>query len=77
MSSKPRRERPSAKENGEDGAVVVDRKMIETIKEATGATEEDVKVMLFECNYDANETTSRLIDSEFIERNSQQYYASR
>ena len=43
---------------------MVDRKMIETIREATGATEEDIRVMLFECNYDANETTSRLIDSE-------------
>lgn len=53
------------KESGEDG-VVVDRKMIETIKEATGATEEDIRVMLFECNYDANETTSRLIDSKYL-----------
>lgn len=64
MSSKARRGGADrGKESGEDG-VVVDRKMIETIREATGATEDDIRVMLFECNYDANETTSRLIDSK-------------
>lgn len=64
MSSKTRRSGADrGKEAGEDG-VVVDRKMIETIKEATGASEDDIRVILQECNYDANETTSRLIDSE-------------
>ena len=64
MSSKHRRAAVDrGKKAGEDD-LVVDRKMIETIREATGATEEDIRVMLFECNYDANETTSRLIDSE-------------
>ena len=63
MSSKARRGgADKGKESGEDG--VVDRKMIETIREATGATEDDIRVMLFECNFDANETTSRLIDSK-------------
>ena len=30
---------------------------------AAGASEEDIMVMLQECNNDVNETTSRLIDS--------------
>jgi len=38
---------------------------ITTIKEATGATDEEIKHMLKECNNDANEATARLIDSEF------------
>ncbi|CAK0752488.1 hypothetical protein CVIRNUC_002150 [Coccomyxa viridis] len=41
------------------------RKTIETIKDATGASEEDIMVMLQECNNDVNETTSRLIDNPF------------
>ncbi len=43
----------------------MDRKVVQAITEVTGATEEDVRLMLEECNYDANETTSRLIDSKF------------
>lgn len=35
------------------------------IKEATGATEDEISAMLAECNYDVNEATTRLIDSEF------------
>lgn len=54
------RQRRGGAEKGKEGA---DRKMIETIREATGATEDDIRVMLEECNFDANETTSRLIDS--------------
>ncbi|KAK9906517.1 hypothetical protein WJX75_003232 [Coccomyxa subellipsoidea] len=51
------------KENGKgDG---LNRKTIETIKDATGASEEDIMVMLLECNNDVNETTSRLIDNPF------------
>lgn len=40
------------------------RKIIDTIKEATGASEEDVILVLEECGGDANEATSRLIESE-------------
>lgn len=40
------------------------KKVIEAIREATGANEEDVKAVLAECNYDVNEATNRLIDSE-------------
>jgi hypothetical protein len=63
MASRQRRTgAEKGKSTVEDG---VDRKMIATIQEATGATEEDIKIMLQECNFDANETTSRLIDSKF------------
>jgi len=64
------RQRRTGAEKGKGGVEQkegVDVKMVvQTIKEATGATEEDVKLMLEECNFDANETTSRLIDSEII-----------
>lgn len=69
MSSKQRR---GGAEKGKDGA---DRRMIETIQEATGATEDDIRVMLEECNFDANETTSRLIDSKSFSK-IQQYIQS-
>ncbi|EIE24123.1 hypothetical protein COCSUDRAFT_65755 [Coccomyxa subellipsoidea C-169] len=51
------------KENGKGEGL--NRKTIETIKDATGASEEDIMVMLLECNNDVNETTSRLIDNPF------------
>ncbi|CAL8462329.1 g1862 [Coccomyxa elongata] len=51
------------KENGKGESL--NRKTIETIKDATGASEEDIMVMLLECNNDINETTSRLIDNPF------------
>ena len=35
---------------------------IQSVKEATGASEEDVKQMLHDCNNDANEATNRLLD---------------
>lgn len=57
------RQRRSGADKSKEGA---DRKMIETIQEATGATEGDIRVMLEECNFDANETTSRLIDSALL-----------
>lgn len=41
------------------------KKIIETIREATGATDEDIKMVLAECNNDVNEATARLIDSTF------------
>ncbi len=37
--------------------------MVQNIRDATGASEEEVLHMLIECNNDMNETTSRLIDS--------------
>lgn len=39
------------------------RKLVDTIKEATGASEEDVTAMLAECGGDADEATARLIES--------------
>ena len=67
MSGRPRRgggaDRTSHKENGKDEATV-DRKTVEAIRDVTGATEDDIKVMLIECRMDVNEATSRLIDSE-------------
>lgn len=41
------------------------KKIIETIREATGASDEDIKMVLAECNNDVNEATARLIDSTF------------
>ena len=35
---------------------------IQSVKEATGASEEDVRQMLHDCNNDANEATNRLLD---------------
>lgn len=43
---------------------VTNRKVLENIKEATGASEEDVVAMLQICNGDANEATERLLESE-------------
>ena len=44
----------------------IDRRVIESMKEATGATEEDIHYQLQECNGDVDEATSRLIDSESL-----------
>ena len=41
---------------------------IKSVKEATGASEEDVKQMLHDCNNDANEATNRLLDGAGTER---------
>ena len=40
------------------------RKIVDAIKDATGASEEDISAMLAECNYDVNEATTRLVESE-------------
>ena len=42
------------------------KKIIDTIREATGASDEDIKSVLEECNNDVNEATARLIDSAFL-----------
>lgn len=39
------------------------KKIIEMIRDVTGASDDDISCMLVECNYDVNETTNRLIDS--------------
>lgn len=39
------------------------KKIVENIREATGASDEDIKAVLAECNNDVNEATTRLIDS--------------
>jgi hypothetical protein len=40
------------------------KKILEAIRDATGANDDEISAMLAECNYDVNEATSRLIDSE-------------
>jgi translation elongation factor EF-Ts len=45
------------------GSKIPPKKIIETIREATGASDEDIKAVLAECNNDVNEATTRLIDS--------------
>jgi len=44
---------------------VAPKKVLEMMKEATGASEEDICVMLQLCNGDANEATEKLLESEF------------
>jgi hypothetical protein len=39
------------------------KKILDTIRDATGASDEDITAMLVECNYDVNEATTRLIES--------------
>jgi GBF-interacting protein 1 N-terminal len=38
------------------------KSVVELVKEATGASEEDVKHTLEECDYDVNKATNMLID---------------
>lgn len=40
-------------------------RVLEEMKAATGASEEDICVMLQLCNGDANEATEKLLESEF------------
>lgn len=40
------------------------KKVLEMMKEATGASEEDICVMLQLCNGDANEATEKLLESK-------------
>ena len=51
--------RPAAK-----AAPVPSKKVVEAIRDATGARDDEINAMLAECNWDVNEATSRLIDSE-------------
>jgi NACalpha-BTF3-like transcription factor len=45
------------------GGVNPSKKTLDAIKEATGASEEDISAMLSECGNDVNEATARLIES--------------
>lgn len=47
---------------------VASKRILENIKEATGASEDDVVAMLQICNGDANEATERLLESEHDKR---------
>jgi GBF-interacting protein 1 N-terminal len=42
------------------------KSVVELVKEATGASEEDVKHTLEECDYDVNKATNMLIDGETL-----------
>ena len=54
---------PRTAKKQQDSTAPVD--ILKEIKAATGASEDDISSMLAECNYDVNEATSRLIDSEY------------
>lgn len=43
----------------------VERRVIDQMKEATKATEEDIQITLRECGGDVNEATEMLIDCKF------------
>lgn len=49
-------------------ATYVDRRVIDQMKDATNATEEDIQITLRECGGDVNEATARLIDSKLFSR---------
>jgi len=40
--------------------------IMKTIREATGASDQDIQLVLKECNNDVNEAVARLIDSTFL-----------
>ena len=45
-------------------SAVAPRRVLEMMKEATGASDEDICVMLQLCGGDANEATTKLLESE-------------
>lgn len=55
---------PAQQSSGKDSKPKVPKQLIERIKEATNATDEVIIHTLEECNYDPNEATTRLIESE-------------
>ena len=63
MAARARPRQAPAAQSGKAGDDVSRKLMVENIRDATGASEEEVLHMLIECNNDMNETTSRLIDS--------------
>lgn len=67
MSTKAMRSGESARapaQQNKDPKPKVPKQLIERIKEATNATDEVIIHTLEECNYDPNEATTRLIESE-------------
>lgn len=46
-------------------AGTMNKKILASVREATGASEEDVQAMLAECNGDVNEAVTRLLDNPF------------
>ncbi len=52
-----------------NSGAVTSQRILENIKEATGAPEEDVVAMLHICNGDTNEATERLLESEHDDKN--------
>ena len=59
---------PAQHSTGKDSKPKVPKQLIERIKEATNATDEVIIHTLEECNYDPNEATTRLIESEHFAR---------
>lgn len=55
---------PGQQSTGKDSKPKVPKQLIERIKEATNATDEVIIHTLEECNYDPNEATTRLIESQ-------------
>lgn len=67
MSTKTTRSGDSVRapaQQNKDPKPKVPKQLIERIKEATNATDEVIIHTLEECNYDPNEATTRLIESE-------------
>lgn len=54
----------AAQQTSKDPKQKIPKQLIERIKEATNATDEVIIHTLEECNYDPNEATTRLIESE-------------
>lgn len=63
MAARARRGAGSTAATKDGGKEDLQERKVELIREATGAADEDIRLMLAECNNDVNETTSRLIDS--------------
>ena len=59
---------PAQQSSGKEPKPKVPKQLIERIKEATNATDEVIIHTLEECNFDPNEATTRLIESESIVR---------
>lgn len=57
----------SADRTDANGARVASKKVVEMMKEATGASEEDICTMLQLCNGDANEATEKLLESKLFQ----------
>jgi len=55
----------AAKAKAPASNAVAPRRVLEMMKEATGASDEDICVMLQLCGGDANEATEKLLESEF------------